>query len=444
MYFIKRKDFTTMKNNENVNETLEAGVLIKRHSEGSRPKNPIYFLKRFFAKYKFPFAGNCVRPAQNDGKILVPQCPNNLVPFSPLSLPSPSVLLRSHKTGTAIAFHPLLACAGGEGSKNVTNLADFGKCGAVQDFCHSGSLEKYYEFTNSYFSCYSESVNDDENPIKLNRFRIKSGMTSPRKMQLIGTERKHCSCLSGMTEKNIKHLFTHSLINLFTSKKLVAFTLAEVLITLGIIGVVAAMTIPNLMFKYYEHQTVSRLLETQSILTQAFRSAEEELGEVSGWGITGQNVESAEIIGKNLKQYLKLATDCGISDKNGSCFPLMSKDKPDYKLLNGQNYFVNYALSSQRYKVSLLNGSSISFIVLADYTNTNGIQINIDTNGPAKPNVMGKDLFLFQYNSDDKSLVAMGAPSTIYPLSSHTCTKTSGGYGCAYYILQYKNMQYLK
>jgi len=25
--------------------------------------------------------------------------------------------------------------------------------------CHSGSLEKYYEFTNSYFSCYSESIN---------------------------------------------------------------------------------------------------------------------------------------------------------------------------------------------------------------------------------------------------------------------------------------------
>ena len=36
------------------------------------------------------------------------------------------------------------------------------------------------------------------------------------------------------------------------------FTLAEVLITLGIIGVVAAITIPGLMSKYYEHQTVAR------------------------------------------------------------------------------------------------------------------------------------------------------------------------------------------
>ena len=52
------------------------------------------------------------------------------------------------------------------------------------------------------------------------------------------------------------------------------FTLAEVLITLGIIGVVAAITIPGLMSKYYEHQTVARMLETQSILTQAIRQAE--------------------------------------------------------------------------------------------------------------------------------------------------------------------------
>jgi prepilin-type cleavage/methylation N-terminal domain protein len=34
------------------------------------------------------------------------------------------------------------------------------------------------------------------------------------------------------------------------------FTLAEVLITLGIIGIVAAMTIPTILAKYQEKQTV--------------------------------------------------------------------------------------------------------------------------------------------------------------------------------------------
>ena len=61
------------------------------------------------------------------------------------------------------------------------------------------------------------------------------------------------------------------------------FTLAEVLITLGIIGVVAAITIPNLIQNNFEKKTISQLRETQSIISQAVRMAEEEYGDVEGW-----------------------------------------------------------------------------------------------------------------------------------------------------------------
>ena len=47
---------------------------------------------------------------------------------------------------------------------------------------------------------------------------------------------------------------------------LVAFTLAEVLITLGIIGVVAAMTMPSLIVNYQKQQTVTRLKKSYNIL----------------------------------------------------------------------------------------------------------------------------------------------------------------------------------
>jgi len=180
----KRKDCTTMTKDKNVKKILKAGALTKRHSEGIRPKNPLHILKRFFAEYSFTFAGNYAKPAQNDGKFLVPQCPNNLVPFCPLS----------------------------------------------ED-------ERYNKNFNIVIL------------VKVNRFRIKSGMT----------------------EKNIKHLFTHSLINLFTSKKLVAFTLAEVLITLGVIGVVAAMTIPTLMTNIRAKQYSTKFKKTLSTLNNAGR-----------------------------------------------------------------------------------------------------------------------------------------------------------------------------
>ena len=48
-----------------------------------------------------------------------------------------------------------------------------------------------------------------------------------------------------------------------------AFTLAEVLITLGIIGIVATMTIPNLIFKYRKSVSVAKLKRTYSTLQQA-------------------------------------------------------------------------------------------------------------------------------------------------------------------------------
>ena len=73
------------------------------------------------------------------------------------------------------------------------------------------------------------------------------------------------SCVS-----TVKNLFSYSPINLFTSKKL-AFTLAEVLITLAIIGVVAAMTMPSLIAKYKEQVLVNQVKRTYSEMQNALR-----------------------------------------------------------------------------------------------------------------------------------------------------------------------------
>ena len=46
-----------------------------------------------------------------------------------------------------------------------------------------------------------------------------------------------------------------------------AFTLSEVLITLGVIGIVAAITIPNLMGKYQKQVTVNKLKKINTVLS---------------------------------------------------------------------------------------------------------------------------------------------------------------------------------
>ena len=62
-----------------------------------------------------------------------------------------------------------------------------------------------------------------------------------------------------------------------------AFTLAEVLITLGIIGVVAALTIPNVVSNYKKKVVETRLAKLYSILNQAVELSEEKNGACTTW-----------------------------------------------------------------------------------------------------------------------------------------------------------------
>ena len=79
------------------------------------------------------------------------------------------------------------------------------------------------------------------------------------------------------------NLFFETVFSRFTShfshKRKVAFTLAEVLITLGIIGIVAALTIPVLYSKYQQKVTETRFERVYSDLTKAFNAGAIENGE---------------------------------------------------------------------------------------------------------------------------------------------------------------------
>ena len=62
-----------------------------------------------------------------------------------------------------------------------------------------------------------------------------------------------------------------------------AFTMAEVLITLGIIGIVAAMTMPILIGKYKKQEVVTKLKKVYSVMNQAIMKAEVENGPIEDW-----------------------------------------------------------------------------------------------------------------------------------------------------------------
>lgn len=88
-------------------------------------------------------------------------------------------------------------------------------------------------------------------------------------------------------------------------RKYRAFTLAEVLITLGIIGIVAAMTIPNLIETYQKKRTAIEVKKAYTELNQILRMAIADYGEPSGWSYYDTD-ELAQWVQTYFEPYVKI------------------------------------------------------------------------------------------------------------------------------------------
>ena len=155
------------------------------------------------------------------------------------------------------------------------------------------------------------------------------------------------------------------------------FTLAEVLITLTIIGIIAAITIPNLMQSYKKHHVEVSLKEAYSILSNATQMSFAE---------NGRCVNNTMTIKQYLSPYLKITKiEKGAQIKEIYCS--MDGTCPDIFEI-----FTN----SNKNKISRLTLSNGIQILVLDYENSSCQNLLIvDINGIKKPNTLGKDLFPF-------------------------------------------------
>lgn len=146
-------------------------------------------------------------------------------------------------------------------------------------------------------------------------------------------------------------------------KKLrLGFTVAEVLITLGIIGVVAAMTLPSLIGNYRKHIVATRLKTSYSILSQAIIRSIASNNEYTDWDFPPASENSKDWLNKYITPYIEVL-EIGISDEYT---PEYEKKVTYIKLKNGT-------------VICLHVGTYVDFI--------------IDINGSKKPNKQGYDQF---------------------------------------------------
>lgn len=97
-----------------------------------------------------------------------------------------------------------------------------------------------------------------------------------------------------------------------------AFTLAEVLITLGIIGVVAALTMPALVAKYNEMVMVNKLKRTYSELANAIELRKAELGTSDYAEQFNPNLSAMEQL-EGFTKYLNVIEKCSSSSNSKGC-----------------------------------------------------------------------------------------------------------------------------
>jgi len=210
------------------------------------------------------------------------------------------------------------------------------------------------------------------------------------------------------------------------------FTLAEVLITLVIVGVVASLTISAVINTYVESSTVAKVKKGLSTVAQAKKLAEAQNGSIECWNY-GQDLtaETAAQFWSYLKPHFSIAKDCG-SDE--SCY----QSNGVYGL-NGSLYSVNFNTRADYYKFVLADGSVMMFSTQGGRCSNQTHPIpNVcavflyDTNGDKKPNTVGKDIFVYLMDANN-----------VYPHEQNSCTKTSWGWGCSGYIIKHNNMKYL-
>ena len=291
-------------------------------------------------------------------------------------------------------------------------------------------------------------------------------LTGVRKRLLPLTKREGCdSVISNNFSDTVFSRFTSH----FSRKRKAAFTLAEVLITLGIIGIVAAMTMPTLISKHEKKVYGTKLIQTYSILNQGFRA------------YLGQN--ETDLLSQTP------AFDSIHNSAVSSCDP-ENWDNPACKefvdemskIFNGIHLNKTGVVTYKYLKANgtgtrgpwsfTLNNGAVMYIGVSKNYNTTGrlaqvkrygtklttsvAYLDIDINGAKKPNRWGRDFFEFQVSDEgivipeggkDYSVFRNGNLDSMWnsQYMSWGCkpeTTSPRGYGCAARVIEEGGMYY--
>ena len=208
-----------------------------------------------------------------------------------------------------------------------------------------------------------------------------------------------------------------------------AFTLAEVLITLGIIGVVAAMTLPVLIQNHQKTVWVNQLKKSVSVLENGFKlmMASDEVYELSdttafrtigSYHYSTDNNTAFNKFSEDVKKYFKIAK-IDFANSSGVTYKHLNNNSSDSPIpqalyLNDGNILYIYMYPGPEVEnggylkdcdsIKQLGGNLCYFMG----------SVLVDVNGKKGPNVYGRDLFNFVVDNNGKLYPAYGKDFALY------------------------------
>ena len=213
-------------------------------------------------------------------------------------------------------------------------------------------------------------------------------------------------------------------------KNSIAFTLAETLIVMGVIGIVSALTLPNLNASTGEKEKIAKVKKIYQNLNDALGRAVAVYGPLDEW-FTGDSTIALKNkrFGELITEFMKISKNCELGS-NESCF----KSNIGYISSSTQeNPLGNY---SNVYKFITADGTGILIAIEAFGQD----RIYIDIDGPNKgQNKFGVDIFTFEIDRNENNI---GTDNSGYSFS--TLLTTGSGFGPTAWVINYDNMDYMK
>lgn len=201
-----------------------------------------------------------------------------------------------------------------------------------------------------------------------------------------------------------------------------AFTLAEVIIVIGIIGIVAEMVLPGVIANAEKQVFAAKVKEIYSILMQSTVNINNDCGGSLILCLSNPDVPQDDPTAKSevinlYKKKFSLSKDCtdGVTT---DCFG------PEFRYLDGLT--VASAFSSPSFatnsRVILKNGTAVGFKFYGTDSTTMYILFYVDVNNVKLPNRYGKDVFVFFYDRA-KNTITMSDPATCATGTGQTCAQ---------------------